>query len=100
MTHDLQDVSLSTAKALRSESEAQGLYFNTATLARFMRASYGADAAKEAQRHVVAYEQIKETELAGIWKRVVAQITGVELIDDPRRTVKAPKPLSLKGDVP
>ena len=100
MPQDLQDVSLSTAKALRAESEAQGLYFNTVTLARFMRACYGADAAKEALRHVVAYVQIKETELAGIWKRVVAQITGVEEIEDPRRTIKAQRSLSLKIGAP
>ncbi len=91
MTQDLQDVSLSTAGALKAESEQQGLYFNTATLARFMRATHGAAAAREAQRHVLAYEQIKDTELAGIWKRVVAHITGVELVEDPRRVVKADK---------
>ncbi len=92
MTHN-KDVSLSTAKALKAESEQNGLYFNTATLARFMRANYGADAAKEAQRHVLVYEQIKEPELVGIWKRVVAHIMGVEIVEDPRRVVKAAKPL-------
>ena len=86
-----QDVSLSTAEALRAEPEAQGLYFNTATLARFMRANYGDAAAAVAQRHVLNYEQIKETELAGIWKRVVAHINGVELVDDPRRVLKSIK---------
>ena len=93
MTQDtqrpMQDVSLSTAKALRAESEKTGLYFNTATLARFMRANYGDDAAAVAQRHVLSYEQIKETELAGIWKRVVAHILGVELVEDPRRVLKS-----------
>ena len=98
MTQELQDVSLSTARALKAESEQTGLYFNTATLARFMRATHGADAAKQAQRHVLAYEQIKDTELAGIWKRVVAHITGVELVEDPRRVLKAPKPISLKDE--
>lgn len=92
MTQDLQDVSLSTAKALRAETEKQGLYFNTATLARFMRANYGDDAAAVARRHVLSYEQIKETELAGIWKRVVAHLTGVELVDDPRRVLKSIAP--------
>lgn len=94
MTQDLQDVSLSTAKALRAESEQQGLYFNTAMLARFVRANYGAEAAAVAQRHVLTYEQINETELAGIWKRVVAHILGVELIDDPRRRLKSLGPKS------
>ena len=98
MTQELQDVSLSTARALKAESEQHGLYFNTATLARFMRATHGPDAAKQAQRHVLAYEQIKDTELAGIWKRVVAHITGVELVEDPRRVLKAPKPISLKDE--
>ena len=37
---------------MKAEAEQEGLYFNTATLARFMRANYGADAAKEAKRSV------------------------------------------------
>jgi hypothetical protein len=88
MPQDLQDVSLSTAKALRAESEQQGLYFNTAKLARFMRANYGDQAIKEAQRHVAMYMEIKEPEIANIWKRVVAHLTGVQEVEDARRRLK------------
>ncbi len=100
MTHELQDVSLSTAKALRSESEKEALYFNTATLSRFMKACYGADAMQQAQRHVKSYMEIKEPEIAAIWKRVVAHLQGVEIKEDPRRIVKPPKPLSVKTTTP
>lgn len=89
MPEELQDVSLSTARALKAEAEQKGLYFNTAVLARFVRANYGDDAAKEAQRHVLLYESIKDAELAGIWRRVLAHITGVELVEDPRRVLKS-----------
>jgi hypothetical protein len=96
MTQELQDVSLSTARALKAESEQNGLYFNTVTLARFMRACYGDDAAKQAERHVQAYMEIKEQEIAGIWKRVVAHLRGVQEIEDQRRIFKAAKPLAGK----
>lgn len=79
---------------MRAESEKQGLYFNAAKLARFMRANYGDNAAAVAQCHVLSYEQIKETQLAGIWKRVVAHLLGVELVDDPRRVLKSIGPKS------
>jgi hypothetical protein len=92
MTQELQDVSLSTARAMKAEAEQKGLYFNTAVLARFLRANYGDDAVKEAQRHVLLYERIKDAELAGIWRRVLAHVTGVELVEDQRRIVKAAKP--------
>ena len=97
MTQD-QDVSLSTAKALKAESEQTGLYFNTATLAKFMRACYGKDAAIQAERHVNAYMEIKEQEIAGIWKRVVAHIRGVQEGEDHRRIVKVTKPVNVKVD--
>ncbi len=66
MTHDTQDVSLSTCKAMRSDSDKDALYFNTVTLARFMRACYGKDAVVQAERHVNAYMEINEQEIAGI----------------------------------
>ncbi len=89
MPEELQDVSLSTARALNAEAEQKGLYFNTAVLARFVRANYGDDAAKEAQRHILLYERIKDAELAGIWRRVLAHITGIEVVEDPRRVLKS-----------
>lgn len=92
MPDDTQDISLSTARAIKSEAEQKRLYFNTAVLARFVRANYGDDAAKEAQRHILLYERIKDAELAGIWRRVLAHITGIELVEDPRRVVKNTKP--------
>ena len=98
MTQDTQDVSLSTCKAIRSDAEKEALYFNTATLARFMRACYGADAAEQAERHVNAYMEIKEQEIAGIWKRVVAHIRGVQEVEDQRRIVKVAKPVSVKTE--
>ena len=54
-----------------------------------MRANYGDDAAKEAQRHILLYERIKDAELAGIWRRVLAHITGIEVVEDPRRVLKS-----------
>ena len=42
-------------------------------------------------RHVAAYERTKEPERAGIWKRVVAHITGVEEVEDQRRVVNRAK---------
>ena len=80
------------------DAKDQALYYNTITLSRFMRACFGADAAKEAQRHVLAYTHANDPELVEIWKRVVSHILGVELIDDQRRIVKAAKPLSLKNE--
>lgn len=88
----MQDVSLSTARALKAEAEQEGLYFNTATLARFMRANYGADAAKEAKRHVAMYMEINEPEIANIGKRVMAHITGIEEVENQGRIVKSAKP--------
>ncbi len=85
-----------TASAPSTQKE-EALYFNTVTLSRFMRASYGADAAKEAQRHVDAYVTAKQPDIADIWRRVVAHISGIELKDDPRRIVKAARPLPLKA---
>ncbi len=35
------------------------------------------------------YKRIKEPEIANIWQRVVAHITGVEIVEDPRRVVKS-----------
>ena len=61
-----------------------------------MRACYGKDAAVQAERHVNAYMEIKEQEIAGIWKRVVAHIRGVQEIEDQRRIVMAPKPVTVK----
>ena len=96
MTQNTQDLSLSTCKAIRSDAEKEALYFNTVTLARFMRACYGKDAAQQAERHVHAYMEIREQEIAGIWKRVVAHIRGVQEIEDQRRIVKVAKPVSVK----
>lgn len=78
-----------------STQKEEALYFNTVTLSRFMRACYGADAAREAQRHVDAYLTAKQPDIADIWRRVVAHINGVELKDDPRRIVKTSRSLSL-----
>lgn len=77
-----------------SHQKEEALYFNTVTLSRFMRACYGADAAREAQRHVDAYLTAKQPDIADIWRRVVAHLSGVELKDDPRRIVKSARPLT------
>lgn len=92
MTRDTKD----GPQATHSESEKDALCYNTVTLSRFMRACYGADAAKEADRHVESYLAIKEHEIAGIWKRVVAHIRGIEIVDDQRRIVKPSKPPNVK----
>ena len=70
------------------DAKDQALYFNTITLSRFMRACYGPEAAKEAQRHFQQYTSIKQPDIAEIWKRVVAHINGIEL-KDPQRLVKS-----------
>jgi len=75
----------------------QALFFNTATLARFMRASYGSDAPSEAQRRVTAYTKITDFEVAEIWKRVLAHLHGVEIKEDTRRVLKAAKSLKVRG---
>ncbi|MBY0509965.1 MAG: hypothetical protein K2P94_07405 [Rhodospirillaceae bacterium] len=80
------------SSAPQSSQKEEALYFNTVTLSRFMRACYGAEAAKEAQRHVDAYLTAKQPDIADIWRRVVAHIRGVELKDDPRRVVKSARP--------
>jgi hypothetical protein len=96
MTQDMKSAPSKTAPS--NDAKEQALYFNTMTLSRFMRACYGADAAKEAQRHVTAYTETNEPEIAEIWKRVVAHILGVEIKEDPRRVVKANKPLRLLNE--
>jgi phosphoenolpyruvate-protein kinase (PTS system EI component) len=90
MTHKRDDQTVSAPQSSAQKEEA--LYFNTVTLSRFMRASYGRDAAKEAQRHVDAYMAAKQPDIADIWRRVVAHISGIELKDDPRRLVKSTRP--------
>lgn len=72
------------------------LFFNTATLSRFMRACYGADAPKAVQLRIAALIRIAEFEIAEIWKRVLAHLHGFETKEDARRIVKAPKPFKLK----
>jgi len=81
-----------------STQKEEALYFNTVTLSRFMRACYGADAARETQRRVDMYVSAKQPDIAEIWRRVVAHISGVELKDDPRRIVKSVRPLAPKTD--
>jgi hypothetical protein len=90
MTQKLENRTSSAA----SNQKEEALYFNTVTLSRFMRACYGADAAREAQRHVDAYLTAKQPDIADIWRRVVAHISGVELKDDPRRIVKSTRPVT------
>jgi len=86
-----QDISRAADNSGELKSEKSGLYFNTAVLARFVRANYGDDALKEAQRHVALYERIKDAELAGIWRRVLAHLSGIEIVEDSRRVLKASK---------
>jgi hypothetical protein len=91
MTQQRNDQTSNAPQSSAQKEEA--LYFNTVTLSRFMRACYGADAAREAQRHVDAYLTAKQPDIAEIWRRVVAHISGIELKDDPRRIVKSSRPL-------
>jgi len=72
------------------------LFFSTTTLSRFMRVCYGKDAPKEVQRRIAAYIQKAEFEIADIWKRVLAHLHGVEIKEDTRRIVKAPKPFKVQ----
>lgn len=86
MTQDTQD---HTPHAAEQADTKDALYYNTLTLSRFMRANYGDDAAHEAKRHVEMYLRIRKPEIAQIWQRVVAHITGIEIVEDPRRVVKS-----------
>jgi hypothetical protein len=72
-----------------TDIEKKHLFFNTATLSRFMRANFGPNAVAEAQRHVTTYAAAKDKELVEIWTRVVAHLCGVELKEDKRRTLKS-----------
>ena len=96
MNQDTQETWDRMAEAFRAEAEKEPLYFNTVTLSRFMSACHGAGAAAEAQRRVAAYTAKKEPEIAEIWKRVVAHLTGVEIKEDQRRILKVNRPLSFK----
>ena len=86
MTQDIQDHAHHTAEQTDTKDV---LYYNTLTLSRFMRANYGDKAVHEAKRHVEMYLRIREPEIAHIWQRVVAHITGIEVVEDPRRVVKS-----------
>jgi hypothetical protein len=86
MTQDTQDRAPHTGEQADTKD---ALYYNTLTLSRFMRANYGDNAAQEAKRHVEMYLRIREPEIAQIWQRVVAHITRIEIVEDPRRVVKS-----------
>ena len=79
-----------------SQHRKQRLFFSTTTLSRFMRVCYGKDAPQEVQRRIAAYIQKADFELAEIWKRVLAHLHGVEIKEDARRIVKAPKPFKVR----
>jgi len=100
MSNDVKITPTKTARVSAPESdrdrERERLYFNTVTLSRFMKACYGADAAKEAKRHIDVYREAGDTELTDIWKRVHAHIVGIEIKEDVRRTLKFAKPLQVK----
>lgn len=96
MTQERNDQTSNAPQSSTQKEEA--LYFNTATLSRFMRACYGRDAARETQRRVDMYVSAKQPDIADIWRRVLAHISGIELKDDPRRIVKSARPLHLKAD--
>ena len=72
------------------------LYFNTLTLARFMRTCYGAAAQSEAQRHIEDYASAGKPEQATIWKRVLAHLRGAELTRDGRWIVRAVRSLKSR----
>lgn len=71
----LEKAATTAATSLKEET----LRFNAITLSRFMRANYGDEAAREAQRHIQVYTKTGQFELAAIWKRVLVHITGCEL---------------------
>lgn len=83
-------MSRQSEKTSASDSKEETLHFNTITLSRFMRANYGDQAAREAQRHVQVYTKTGQFELASIWKRVLVHITGSEL-KEPSRLIRGLK---------
>ena len=61
---------MSTAEAPNTKSPD----FAIGTLCRFLRMNYGAEAFKEAQRHVTAYREINQRDIAGIWLDVAEEL--------------------------
>lgn len=100
MINDGTEKSVASVRPATTQQSAdgdRGLFFNTATLSRFMQACYGTDAAREAQRHVYEYSQAEDRDLVEIWKRVVAHLHGIEIKEDHRRIVRVAKFLKVRG---
>ena len=74
--------------AATTSAQEEALYFNTVTLSRFMRANYGDEAIKVTRERIAAYTRGGHPDIAEIWQRVLAHLTGIELKEDHRRRLK------------
>ncbi len=74
--------------AATTSAQEEALYFNTVTLSRFMRANYGDEAVQVTRERIEAYTRGGHPDIAEIWQRVLAHITGIELKEDHRRRLK------------
>ena len=74
--------------AATTSAQEEALYFNTVTLSRFMRANYGDEAIRVCRERIAAYLRGGHPDIAEIWQRVLAHLTGVETKEDHRRRLK------------
>jgi len=81
-------------EAASSSAQEEALYFNTVTLSRFMRANYGDESVRVTRERIAAYTRGGHPDIAEIWQRVLAHLTGIELKEDQRRLLKPVKPRS------
>ncbi len=75
-------------QATSTSAQEEALYFNTVTLSRFMRANYGDESVKVTRERIEAYTRGGHPDIAEIWQRVLAHLTGIELKEDHRRRLK------------
>ncbi len=75
-------------QATTTSAQEEALYFNTVTLSRFMRANYGDESVRVTRERIAAYTRGGHPDIAEIWERVLAHLTGIEIKEDHRRRLK------------
>jgi hypothetical protein len=73
-----------------------GRFLSVSILSRFMRITYGAQAIPETQRRIEAYAKGSKHDLAEIWQRVLARLTGCDPSTETRMVVKAKRSLKVR----
>ena len=66
-------------------------------LSRFLRGTYGVEAANEAQRRTKAYTRDAQYKLAELWTLVLMHLRGTAVTDETHRIVKVRKRLTVKS---